>query len=67
MPIRSHANGDNTFSTATGPNGQSSFILHSQSQRFFVGVSFKFSNNRCRYTAYGNFAILESLKSNETL
>ena len=26
--------------------------LHSQSQRFFVDVSFKFSNNRCMYTAY---------------
>ena len=34
--------------------------LHSQKQRFFVDVSFKFSNDRCRYmyTAYGNFAIL---------
>ena len=35
--------------------------LHSQSQRFFVDVSFKFSNNRYRYTAYGNCAILLSL------
>ena len=25
---------------------------------FFVDVSFKFSNDRCRYTAYGNFGIL---------
>ena len=33
-------------------------FLHSQTQRFFVDVSFKFSNDRCRYTAYGNFAIL---------
>ena len=32
--------------------------LHSQMQRFFVDVSFKFSNDRCRYTTYGNFAIL---------
>ena len=32
--------------------------LHSQSQRFFVEFSFKFSKDRCRYTAYGNFAIL---------
>ena len=32
--------------------------LHSQKQRFFVDVSFKFSNDLCRYTAYGNFAIL---------
>ena len=32
--------------------------LHSQTQRFFVDVSFKFSNDCCRYTAYGNFAIL---------
>ena len=32
--------------------------LHSQTQRFFVDVSFKFSNDRCRYTAYDNFAIL---------
>ena len=30
--------------------------LHSQTQRFFVDVSFKFSNDRCRYTTYGNFA-----------
>ena len=29
-----------------------------QTQRFFVDVSFKFSNDRCNYTAYGNFAIL---------
>ena len=35
--------------------------LHSQSQRFFVDVSFKFSNNRYRYTAYGSCAILLSL------
>ena len=27
-------------------------------QRFFVDVSFKFSNDRCRYTAYGYFPIL---------
>ena len=34
--------------------------LHSQTQHFFkvVDVSFKFSNDRCRYTAYGNFAKL---------
>ena len=32
--------------------------LHSQTQRFFVDDSFKFLNDRCRYTAYGNFAIL---------
>ena len=32
--------------------------LHSQAQRFFVDVSFKFSNDHGRYTAYGNFAIL---------
>ena len=32
--------------------------LHSQTQRFLVDVGFKFSNDRCRYTAYGNFAIL---------
>ena len=32
--------------------------LHSQTQRFFVDVSFKFSNGRCRYTAYGSFTIL---------
>ena len=32
--------------------------LHSQTQRFFDDVSFKFSNDRCRYTACGNFAIL---------
>ena len=32
--------------------------LPSQTQRFVVGVSFKFSNDRCRYTVYGNFAIL---------
>ena len=31
--------------------------LHSQSQRFF-DASFKFSNDHCRCTAYGNFAIL---------
>ena len=35
--------------------------FHSQSQRFFVDVSFKFSNNRCMYTAYGNFGILLSI------
>ena len=35
--------------------------LYSQTQRFFVDVSFKFSNTHCRYTAYGNFAILLSL------
>ena len=35
--------------------------LHSETQRFFVDVSFKFSNAPCRYTAYGNFAILLSL------
>ena len=32
--------------------------LHSQTQRFFVDVSFRFSNDRCRYTAIGNFVIL---------
>ena len=32
--------------------------LHSQTQRFFVDVSFRFSNDRCRYTAIGNFLIL---------
>ena len=32
--------------------------LHSQTQLFFVDVSFKFSNDRCRYTADGNIAIL---------
>ena len=31
--------------------------LHSQTQRFFVDVSFNFSNDCCRYTAYGNFVI----------
>ena len=36
--------------------------LHSQTQCFFVDVSFKFSNTRCRYTAYGNLAILLTLK-----
>ena len=36
--------------------------LHSQTQCFFVDVSFKFSTTRCRYTAYGNLAILMSLK-----
>ena len=41
--------------------------LHFQSQRFFVDVSFKFSNNRCRYTAYGNFAILLSLMQRDGL
>ena len=40
--------------------------LHSQSQRFFVDISFKFLNNRCRYTAYGNFAILLSLMQRDT-
>ena len=32
--------------------------LHSQTQRFFVDASFKFSKDRCRYKAYSNFAIL---------
>ena len=40
--------------------------LHSKSQRFFVNVSFKFSNNRCRYSVYGNFAILLSLMQRGT-
>ena len=40
--------------------------LHTQSQRFFVDVSFKFSNNRCMYTAYGNFSILLSLMQRVT-
>ena len=40
--------------------------LHSQSQRFFVDVSFKFSNDHCRCTAYGNFAILLSLMQRVT-
>ena len=35
--------------------------LHSRSQRFFVDVSFKFSNDHCRCSAYGNFAILLSV------
>ena len=34
------------------------FYLHSQTQRFFVDVSFKFLNDRCRYTGYDNFAKL---------
>ena len=34
--------------------------LPTQSQRFFVDVSFKFSNNRCRYMTYDNFAIVLS-------
>ena len=41
--------------------------LLSQSQRFFVDVSFKFSNNRCRYIAYGNCAILLSLMQRDGL
>ena len=32
--------------------------LNSQTQRFFVDVSFKFSKDRCRYKAYINFVIL---------
>ena len=40
--------------------------LHSQSQRFFVDVSFKFLVNRCGQTAYGNFAILLSLMQRVT-
>ena len=34
---------------------------YSQSQRLFVDISFKFLNNRCRCTAYGNFAMPLSL------
>ena len=41
-------------------------FLHSQSQRFFVDVSFKFSNDRCMCTAYGNFAILLYLMQHVT-
>ena len=44
---------------------QSSFI-YTQSQGFFVDVSFKFSNDHCRCTAYGNFAILLSLMQRVT-
>ena len=40
--------------------------LHSQSQLFFVDVSFEFSNDHCRCTAYGNFAILLSLMQHVT-
>ena len=32
--------------------------LHPQTQRFVVDVNFKFSNDRCMYTAYGNVAII---------
>ena len=41
--------------------------LHSQLQRFFVDVSCKMSNNRCRFTAYGNFAILLSLMQRDKI
>ena len=40
--------------------------LYSQSQRFFVKVSFKVSNNRCRYSVYGNFAMILSLMQRST-
>ena len=40
--------------------------LHSRSQRFFVDIGFKFTNNRCRFTAYANFAILLSLTQHVT-
>ena len=40
--------------------------LHSQSQRFSVDVSCTILNNRCRFTAYGNFEILLSLMQRVT-